>query len=138
MENTLSRQMAKFAIKLKYSDLPENVVHEVKRYLYDSVGCAYGGYHTKDLNILRDIYKDMAGKGEATVIGFGDKIPAVGRRPVDVRLKGDAVDDDLRVGIGPETRNVGSCDVEVVLRCRLRAHPAKNADSLHPGTSSVR
>ncbi len=77
MENTLSRQMAKFAIGLKYSDLPENVVHEVKRYLYDSVGCAYGGYHTKDLNMIRDIYKDMAGKGEATVIGFGDKIPAV-------------------------------------------------------------
>ncbi len=77
MENTLSRQMAKFAIQLKYSDLPENVVHEVKRYLYDSVGCAFGGYHTKDLNMMRDIYKDMAGKGEATVIGFGDKIPAV-------------------------------------------------------------
>ncbi|HDL01655.1 MAG TPA: MmgE/PrpD family protein [candidate division Zixibacteria bacterium] len=77
MENTLSKQMAKFAIGLKYSDLPENVVHEVKRFLYDSVGCAFGGYHTKDLNILRDIYKDMAGKGEATLIGFGDKIPAV-------------------------------------------------------------
>ena len=77
MENTLSRQMAKFAIQLQYKDLPENVVHEVKRYLYDSVGCAYGGYHTKDVNILRDIYKDMAGRGEATLIGFGDKIPAV-------------------------------------------------------------
>ena len=77
MENTISKQIAKFAIGLKYEDLPENVVHEVKRYLYDSVGCAYGGYHTKDVNILRDIYHDMAGKEEATVIGFGDKIPAV-------------------------------------------------------------
>jgi 2-methylcitrate dehydratase len=77
MENTLSRQMAKFAIDLKYSDLPDEVVNEVKRYLYDSIGCAYGGYHTKDVNIIRDIYKDMAGKDEATVIGFGEKIPAV-------------------------------------------------------------
>lgn len=77
MENTLSRQIAKFAIGLKYEDLPAEVVHEVKRYLYDSVGCAYGGYHTKDVNILRNIYKEMAGTGQATLIGFGDKIPAV-------------------------------------------------------------
>jgi 2-methylcitrate dehydratase len=77
MEKSISRQIAEFAVNLKYSDLPEEVIFEVKRYLYDSVGCAYGGYHTKDVNIVRDIYKDMAGKGEATVIGFGDKIPAV-------------------------------------------------------------
>ena len=59
------------------SDLPESVVNEVKRYLYDSVGCAYGGYHTKDVSILRDIYTEMGGKEEATLIGFGDKMPAV-------------------------------------------------------------
>jgi len=77
MSKSYSRQIAEFAVNIKYDDLPENVVHEVKRYLYDSIGCAYGGYHTKDVNILRDIYKEMAGKGEATLIGFGDKIPAV-------------------------------------------------------------
>lgn len=77
MEKSISRQIAEFAVNLKYSDLPEEVIFEVKRYLYDSVGCAYGGYHTKDVNIIRDIYKDMGGKGESTVIGFGEKIPAV-------------------------------------------------------------
>jgi 2-methylcitrate dehydratase len=77
MDKSHSRQIAEFAVNLKYDDLPEKVVHEVKRYLYDSVGCAYGGYHTKDVNILRDIYMTMAGTGEATLIGFGDKLPAV-------------------------------------------------------------
>ncbi len=77
MEKSISRQIAEFALKLKYEDLPAEVVNEVKRYLYDSVGCAYGGYHTKDVNILRDIYMTMSGKEEATLIGFGDKIPAV-------------------------------------------------------------
>ncbi len=77
MQKTISRQIAEFAIKLKYEDLPEEVVNEVKRYLYDSIGCAYGGYHTKDVNIIRDIYKGIGGKNESTVIGFGDKIPAV-------------------------------------------------------------
>ncbi len=77
MQKSISRQIAEFAVKLKYEDLPDNVVHEVKRFLYDSIGCAYGGYYTKDVNILRDIYKDMGGKEEATLIGFGDRIPAV-------------------------------------------------------------
>jgi 2-methylcitrate dehydratase len=77
MEKSISRQIAEFALKLKYEDLPENIINEVKRYLYDSVGCAYGGYHTKDVNILRDIYLKMGGAEEVTLIGFGDKIPAV-------------------------------------------------------------
>lgn len=77
MEKSIARTISEFAVNLKYEDLPEEVIHEVKRYLYDSIGCAYGGYTTKDVNILRDIYKDMSGKGEATTIGFGDKLPAV-------------------------------------------------------------
>jgi 2-methylcitrate dehydratase len=76
-DKSLSRQIAEFAIGLDYKDLPENVVNEVKRYLYDSVGCAYGGYHTKDVGILRDIYTEMGGKEEATLIGFGTRMPAV-------------------------------------------------------------
>ncbi len=77
MQKSISRQISEFAVNLKYKDLPENVVHEVKRYLYDSVGCAYGAYHTKDVNIIRSIYKKMKGAKESTVIGFGDKLPAV-------------------------------------------------------------
>jgi len=77
METTISRQIAEFAVNLKYEDLPDDVIIEVKRYLYDSLGCAYGGYRTRDVNILRDLYRDLAGKQEATVIGFGEKIPAV-------------------------------------------------------------
>lgn len=77
MEKSISRQIAEFAVSLKYDDLPDKVVNEVKRYLYDSIGCAYGGYHTKDVNILRDIYQDMGGREEATLFAFGDKIPAV-------------------------------------------------------------
>jgi 2-methylcitrate dehydratase len=77
MDKSVSRQIAEFAVGLTYADLPEKVVHEVKRYLYDSVGCAFGGYHTRDVNILRDIYKTMEGRQEATLIGFGDRLPAV-------------------------------------------------------------
>ncbi len=77
MEKSIARQIAEFAVSLKYEDLPASVVNEVKRFLYDSVGCALGGFHTRDVNILRDIYVDMGGKPEATLIGFGDRMPAV-------------------------------------------------------------
>ena len=77
MNKSISRQIAEFAVSLKFADLPDEVVNEVKRYMYDSIGCAYGGYHTKDLNIIRDIYIDIGGKADATVLGFGDKLPAV-------------------------------------------------------------
>jgi 2-methylcitrate dehydratase len=76
-DKSISRRIAEFAVGLKYEDLPPEVVSEVKRYLYDSIGCAYGGYHTKDVGILYDIYKAMGGAEEATIIGYGDKMPAV-------------------------------------------------------------
>jgi len=75
--DTLSRQMARFAVNLNYSDLPPRVVEEAKRYLYDSVGCALGAMHTRDVSIMHRIYQQMGGAPEATVIGFGDRLPAV-------------------------------------------------------------
>ena len=60
MEKSIARQIAEFAVNLKYEDLPENVINEVKRYLYDSIGCAIGSVNTKDVNAIRDIYLEMA------------------------------------------------------------------------------
>ncbi|MEW6014204.1 MAG: MmgE/PrpD family protein [Candidatus Zixiibacteriota bacterium] len=77
MEKSISRQIAEFAVRLKYEELPREVLDEAKRYLYDSVGCAYGAYHTKDVNIMRDVYREMGGKEEATLFAFGDRMPAV-------------------------------------------------------------
>jgi len=77
VEKTISRQIAEFAVNLRYEDLPDNVIYEVKRYLYDSVGCALGSMHTKDVNIVKDIYEDMGGKEEATIFGYDIKMPAV-------------------------------------------------------------
>jgi 2-methylcitrate dehydratase len=77
MDKSISRVISEFAVNLKYDDLPEEVIHEVKRYLYDSIGCAFGAYNTLDVNIIRDIYKSMRGTPEATVFAFGDRMPAV-------------------------------------------------------------
>ena len=77
MEKTISRKISEFAVNLKYEDLPDEVIQDVKRYLYDSVGCAYGSMDTRDVNAILEIYREMGGVEESTVIGFGDKMPAI-------------------------------------------------------------
>jgi 2-methylcitrate dehydratase len=74
---SFARQIARFALAQRFEDLPTEVVHEIKRYIYDSIGCAYGSVGTKDVGAMRDIYTDLGGKEEATVIGFGHRMPAV-------------------------------------------------------------
>lgn len=74
---TISRQIAEFTEGLTFDQLPEAVVHETKRYLYDSVGCAFGAMDTRDVQIIRELYRAMGGAPQATVFGFGERLPAV-------------------------------------------------------------
>jgi len=69
--STISRKMAEFAVALRYEDLPQEVVHQTKRFLYDSIGCALGGYNAHDVQIAHDVYKALGGAPEAAVIGSG-------------------------------------------------------------------
>jgi len=73
MEKSIARIISEFAVNLKFEDLPHEVVETAKRFMYDSLACAYGGYLTKDVKIIRDLYKDMAGKEEATVLALAKK-----------------------------------------------------------------
>jgi 2-methylcitrate dehydratase len=69
--------MAEFAANLNFADLPPEVVDQTKRFLYDSVGCAFGSMHTDDVGAIRGIFKEIGGKEQATVFGFGDRFPAI-------------------------------------------------------------
>ena len=42
IDNNPTREFARFALETKYEDLPPSVVHETKRILMDSIGCAIG------------------------------------------------------------------------------------------------
>ena len=72
---TISHQIAEFAVKLKFEQLPEEVVFQVKRFLLDSIGCAFGGWDTEDFQTQYELHRDMAGKPEAMVMVGGDKMP---------------------------------------------------------------
>jgi 2-methylcitrate dehydratase len=74
--STISQDIAKFVADFSYEKLPEEIVTEAKRFLYDSIGCAFGGFQTQDVKIAKDVYLGMGGIEEATILGFGKRCPA--------------------------------------------------------------
>ncbi len=75
--DTVSRKWASFTTSLRYEDLPEEVVVQAKRFLFDSMGCALGGYKVKDAEIYLELLQEMGGTPEATIIGSGGKNSAI-------------------------------------------------------------
>jgi 2-methylcitrate dehydratase len=75
MTTTLAHQLANFACSLEFDDLSNNVVHEVKRRLIDSLGCAIGAWHEEPCTIARKVVSDFSAKHGATVIGTSHKAP---------------------------------------------------------------
>jgi 2-methylcitrate dehydratase len=76
MERSISRLLAEFAVSLNYDIIPSDVINHVKKFLYDSIGCAFGALRTKDVSIMKKILCNMGGKPESTIIGTGEKLPA--------------------------------------------------------------
>ena len=74
---TITARMARWAAGLRFEDLSPEAVHEAKRYLLDSVGCALGGYLQHDVRIALDVLGEHAGQGPATVIGTGSRMDPV-------------------------------------------------------------
>jgi 2-methylcitrate dehydratase len=74
---TVTAKMARWAADLRFEQISADAVHEAKRYLLDSIGCALGGYLQHDVRISLDVLGEHAGKGPATVIGTGAKMDPV-------------------------------------------------------------
>ena len=70
---TASREMSKYAVGLKYSDLPTEVVEGAKRRVLDTIGCALGGYLGEPSKIIRQVVGEVGGIPECTIIGSGSR-----------------------------------------------------------------
>ena len=69
--SSISGQMADFAHKLEYSDIPQEAIHEAKRFLLDSMGCALTAIRNEDMLAMHRFVEKLGGTPEATVIGSG-------------------------------------------------------------------
>ena len=72
---TISHKIAEFAVNLQYEKLPPEVIYQVKRFLLDSIGCAFGGWDTEDFQIQYKLHKNMSGTPEASVLVGGTRMP---------------------------------------------------------------
>jgi 2-methylcitrate dehydratase len=70
---TISQRWAKFALRLNYQDIPSVAIKEAKRFLLDSIGCAFSALNNKDTKVAYDYIRDLGGKEQATIIGWGEK-----------------------------------------------------------------
>src|SRR2546422_3786048 len=75
MAATLAHQLADYACALRYEDLSKDVVHEVKRRVIDSLGCALGAWKEKPCAIARKVTSDFSARQGSTIIGTNHKAP---------------------------------------------------------------
>lgn len=71
MENTLTQKLVDFAEGTQYEDLPQEVVHEVKRTFLDTFGVILASLDVDKSKIAIQLARRMGGKPEATIIGVG-------------------------------------------------------------------
>ncbi|MDP2483514.1 MAG: MmgE/PrpD family protein [Candidatus Palauibacterales bacterium] len=77
MPETITATMSRWAAGLRYEDIGDRAVHEARRYLMDTIGCALGGYQQEDVEIALGVLEEIAGPGPATVIGSGSRLDVV-------------------------------------------------------------
>ena len=58
---TVAEVLARFAHGLKFDVLPKAVVHEAKRRIIDSVGCALGAYSEHPAVVARSLAMESTG-----------------------------------------------------------------------------
>src|SRR5216110_2871868 len=75
MKTTLAHQLASYASSFRFEDLSKEVVHEVKRHVIDSLGCALGAWNEEPCIIARNVASDFSAKHGSTIIGMNHKAP---------------------------------------------------------------
>ncbi len=76
-DETTTARLSRWAAGLAFERLSAEAVHQAKRFLLDSLGCALGGYLQHDVRIALEVLSGTAGKGPATVIGTGARMDPV-------------------------------------------------------------
>ncbi len=75
MTKTLAHQLAEYACSLRFDDLSKETVHEVKRRVIDSIGCALGAWNEEPCVIARKVASKFSAEEGSTIIGTMHKAP---------------------------------------------------------------
>ena len=77
MSHTITATWARWASQLAFEHIGDQAVHEARRYLLDSLGCALGGYLQEDVEIALKVLDEIGGPGPSTILGAGKRVDPV-------------------------------------------------------------
>ena len=69
----LAEQLADYVHSINYQDVPENVVHETKKRIVDSLGCAIGAFNVDPVKISRKVAEAARDSQGSTLFGTRKK-----------------------------------------------------------------
>src|SRR5213596_981693 len=75
MKTTLAHQLANYSSSFRFEDLSKEVVHEAKRRVIDSLGCALGAWNEEPCAIARKVVSEFSAKRGSTIFGTNHKAP---------------------------------------------------------------
>ena len=70
---TIAEYLSSYAYDLQFSDLPKDVIHEAKRRVIDSFGCAIRAFDAEPCRIARKIAQSVNVSEGATILGTSKK-----------------------------------------------------------------
>ena len=73
---TISERIGDYAATLRFEDIPADVVHQAKRTITDTLGCAFGGHDSPPARIAREMAGLAISSEPATLIYSGEKTSA--------------------------------------------------------------
>lgn len=73
MPSDLAGDLAEYVWGLGFGDLPPGVVHEAKRRVIDSLGCALGARGAEPVKAARAVAHELGGAPAATILGSRDR-----------------------------------------------------------------
>jgi 2-methylcitrate dehydratase PrpD len=147
--SNLAEEFANFSVNTRYDDLPPSIVHETKRLLLDSIGCALGGIRTAPGEMAIALAKRLGGPPESSIIGVKGKVSCSGAALANGQLI-NALDYDavtagghappyIVAGVLAIAESTDACGKELILATALGFEiAARVLNAMHHVSPSVR
>jgi 2-methylcitrate dehydratase len=71
--DTIASYLSDYTTTLTFQELPAEVVHQAKRLLVDTLGCAIGGYPSEPSKMARVLAEQVSSRQPATILGSGQQ-----------------------------------------------------------------
>lgn len=69
----VTQKLVDFVVDTTFDDLPQDVIHDAKRFILQVTGNCFGGYVTEIGRIAMKVVKELGGKPESTIIGSAER-----------------------------------------------------------------